>query len=88
MVGKEYMIKAGTQIAYVPDGVISWHGEGTEFGFVTGDDGNGCALCGYYNEDGTLRTWLCSEVTPKKNLVIMNSRPQIEVDNIIKALKG
>ena len=78
-------MKIGTQIAYLPD-----HANGdlnhpdVEFGFVSTLHRNGKdVFCRYWKkgEEGeVLRTLSCSELTPKRNIIMHNSTSRLKVE--------
>lgn len=74
-------LKPGDQIAYVP-----MHAEGdlthkdVEFGFVTGFNREGDVFCRYWSHfDGSLRTTINSELTPRENIVKLDESPIVRL---------
>ena len=83
-------LRVGTQIIYVPD-----HADGSlshpdcQPGFVTSVSKDG-VFCRYWSkhDPSTLRTKANSELTPRRLLVIVDTRPQEEVREALREIEG
>ncbi len=80
--------KRGEQIAYIPTHAKNdLSHRDVEFGFVTSVR-DGTIFCRYWCKDGKeLRTVANSEATPADMLRRMDSRPQEEIERILKAIE-
>jgi len=80
------ILKRGIQIAYVPQHANGYeYHEDVEYGFITSVRGDG-AFCRYWSKsDPTeLRTKCNSELTPVRYLIVLNTRPQEMVDQLLE----
>lgn len=89
MIDDSRKLKPGTQIAYIPDHAMDnlAHPD-VEYGFVTSDKGEN-AFCRYWwkTTPSELRTRSCSELTPKRNLVMIDSHDQRLVDRLMREIQ-
>ncbi len=85
---KPQNLQKGTQIIYVPDHADGVSHSDCEIGFVTSMTEEG-AFCRYWSKHnpGHLRTTANSEMTQFKNLVVMNTYPQIEIDALLHVIE-
>ena len=82
-------LKPGTQIASVPDHVSKLTDPEVEYGFITRTTEAGYAFCRFWQRDNIteLRTKSCSEGVPYKNLVVIDSVPQSQVEEAMVWIK-